>query len=184
MGNMFEQIMSDTAQNKKVISLAKKLGKKFSLKSGKDLENLTHLCYWLYVYGQPEKSALCCGIVDQIPFTNNFDIWTWVESIIALKMRILREQGENDKVEEYRPKLLISYEGEDKTLREILNGSLLYDENIKSNADDGDEKGANAWRFLQIVQLCIMRELGGSKKYPIEKLDKEIDRLKTILSTT
>ena len=184
MENMLEQIMSDTNQEKKVISLAKKIAKKFSLKSGKDLENLTHLCYWLYIYGQAEKSISLCKIVDQVPFVNNFDIWTWIEAITALQIRIFREQNDNDKIEEYRQRLIIGYEGEEETLRVIVNGSLLYDENIKSDTDEGDEKGANAWRFLQIVQLCIMRELGGSEIYPIEALDKEIDRLKNILSMT
>jgi len=182
MENLFETIVSDVTQNKKVISLAKKLALKCSLKSGKDLENLKDLCFWLYIYDRKEKARLACEIADNVPFENDFNIWTWVEVITALHIRILREQNKIDKIEAYRPRLMISYEGEAKLLCRILNGSLLYDDKIKVYEDEGDEKRANAWRFLQVGQLCIMRELGGSETYPIETLDKEIERLKSILS--
>jgi hypothetical protein len=94
--------------------------------------------------------------LDSIPFDSehpNFDIWTWVQSITALHMRILREQNQLDKVEEYRPRLTVQYEGEAKLLRRILNGSLLYIGKIKAYESEGDEKSANTWRFLQVNKL-------------------------------
>ena len=181
MKEIFERIASDTTQKKQVVSLAKKLVKKFSVKSGSDLEKLKDLCYWLYVQDQKDKSILVCEIVDQVSFENDFNIWTWIESIIALHIRIMREQNDIEKVEIYRTKLMTSYKEDPKLLSEILNGSGLYDDEIKSDENDGDEKGANTWRFLQLNQLCLMRELGGSSTYPIDKIDREIERLITLL---
>ena len=181
MENIFETIVSDKTQKKKVISFAKKLAKKYSLKSEKDLENLTNLCYWLYIYDQKDKARSICEIVDDVPFKNDFNIWTWVEVITALLMRILREQGDIEKIGEYRQRLTKSYEEDAELLHEVLNGSLLFNQKIKDCTDEGDLKGADAWNFLQVSQLCLMRELGGNETYPIETLDKEIDRLKAVL---
>ena len=181
---LIEQIALDKTQNKKIISLANKLVKQLRMTSKNDLENLTNLCYWLYIYDQKDRTVSLCKIVDRIPFENDYDIWTWVEITTMLHMRILREQNKIEEIEKYIPRIMQSYEGKEKLLRRLQNGSLLCDDRIKFFEEKNDEKGANAWRFSQIRALCKVRELGGSETYPIEIVDKEIDRLKTILADT
>jgi hypothetical protein len=55
---------------------------------------------------------------------------------------------------------------------------MLYDNKIQTSIEDGDDIAANEWRFSQFVSLCLMKELGGSEKYPIENIENQMEVLK------
>lgn len=180
MEKVFEQIISDTTQKKRVISLSKKLAKKCSLKSNEDLENLKNLAYWLYIYNKTDDSFQVCSILQNIDIPEERDLYTWLRLVFALNSRLLRERGDEEESKKYIEKIESMIKS--KVLKRILNGELLYDSKIKEWVEKGDEDSANNWRFLQIGMLCLIRELGGSETYPIEILDNEIGSLKAILS--
>ena len=48
MKNIFEEITKN-CNHKNVKKLCESLSKKISFKSGKDIEKLCHLAYWLYI---------------------------------------------------------------------------------------------------------------------------------------
>lgn len=70
--------------NKRIESLSKKVLKKMSFKSSKDLYNLKDLCYWLYIYGYTTELKNLYPVIFSLSFVSNWEIWVPVESILAL----------------------------------------------------------------------------------------------------
>lgn len=81
---MFQEI-AEQCPKKKIISLCKKLEKKLSFKSGKDVENLCHLTYWLYIYGFQEQCMQCISLTEEVPFNKDYAVWTFIHSMWGLK---------------------------------------------------------------------------------------------------
>ena len=180
---IIEQIALDKTQNEKVISLANKLAKHLNPKSEDYMETLEKLCYWLYIYDQKDNVTSLCKTVDAMSFVREYGILTRVASITMLYMRILREQNKAEEIEAYIPRIMQYYDHRDRLLRNIRKGYRLFGEDrIIDHEYHNDEEGANALRFREVIELCRVREFGGSEVYPVEKADKEIDRLKTILA--
>ena len=180
---IIEQIALDKTQNEKVISLANKLAKHLNPKSEDYMETLEKLCYWLYIYDQKDNVASLCKTVDAMSFVREYGILTRVASITMLYMRILREQNKIEEIEVYIPRIMQYYDHRDRLLRNIRKGCRLHGEyRIIDREYHNDEEVANEFRFREVIELCRVRELGGSEAYPVEKVDKEIDRLKTILA--
>ena len=89
----FEELAS-RYQEKKIISLCKKLHKSCSLSKSKDVANLCELAYYLYIFGYPKEVLDLVKIVDiEIPSKINYNIWTWILCIWGLEAYIHQENG-------------------------------------------------------------------------------------------
>lgn len=178
MRDVIERI-AFSVDKKKVQSLCKKILKKCNFKSSRDLDNVVDLATWLYIYGYDEKAVEVCDLLDGIPFTGNYDIWNRVDTVLCLKARILREQGELDGRKELldrindrrNPKLyvnLVDY------YRATLNANIRSGESLNSKAM------ANGWRLTKMKYAIHYREPGG---FPIsdEEFDRDIQDLINIL---
>ena len=176
------QNIIDTVDKKKVQSYCKKIIKKCSFKSVKDMRNLTGLVIWLYVYGFYDKIISISELIKNVEFTGNYTLWNEFDKIYCYKARILRERGEVheaqeiiDFVNQYRnPKLY-------PNLVDWFQNTL--DLNIK-NAIEQFKSKANeiSWREVKLETAIKYREAG---QFPIsdDELEKIIREQIGILST-
>ena len=60
------------------------------------MENLCHLAYWLYIYGEHQLCIECIEPSYDVPFDLNYNVWTFIHAMCGLQVRLLRECGEAD----------------------------------------------------------------------------------------
>ena len=169
---IFEQI-KETCQKKKVISLCNKLIKKCSFGSGADCENLCHLAYRLYVYGEKQLAMQCIALTHDVPFTKNYNVWTFIHDMWGLEMRLLREQGKEadaQKIAETMNIHLLTPGKIDTPERvpakeERRRSRFTYEDTIKKekieyHEREGNATDANAWRFIALLRMIGNTETG------------------------
>lgn len=140
----FEEIM-ERQDDKKIVSLCKKLNKKCSFASGADAANLCELAYRLYVMGAKEDALKVCEFTNiDIPTKINFNVWDFILFIWGLEAYIYNEDGRS----------------EDKEYRVSLMKKVW---STPKNASDTEEK---AWAFMQkifarksIEDVCDFNEI-------------------------
>ncbi len=170
MQEIIENIMN-TIDKKKVQSLCKKILKKCSFKSKNDLNNVSDLATWLYIYGYRDDAIKVCDILQVIEFSGNYDIWWHVDYCMCLKARIFRENGVIDgreglleRINEHRhPELYINLV---KWYRETLN------KNIKSEDEYHPKRINDGWRMCKLQHAIKYREAGN---HPISDEEFEAD---------
>ena len=140
----FEEIM-ERQDDKKIVSLCKKLNKKCSFASGVDAANLCELAYRLYVMGAKEDALKVCEFTNiDIPTKINYNIWDFILFIWGLEAYIYNENGRvRDKEER------------------IAQMKKVW--STPKNASDTEEK---AWAFMQkifarktIDSVCDINEI-------------------------
>ena len=99
MTEIIQSIM-DAVDKKKVQSYCKKVLKKCSFKSVKDMRNLTGLVIWLYVYGLYDEIISISELIKNVEFAGNYTLWNEFDKIYCFKARILRERGEVHEAQE------------------------------------------------------------------------------------
>ena len=140
----FEEIM-ERQDDKKIVSLCKKLNKKCSFASGADAANLCELAYRLYVMGAKEDALKVCEFTNiDIPTKINYNVWDFILFIWGLEAYIYNENGR----------------GRDKEER-IAQMKKVW--STPKNASDTEEK---AWAFMQkifarktIDSVCDIKEI-------------------------
>ena len=105
MQEAIAKIMS-LVDKKKVQSLCKKILKKCSFKSTKDLGNITDLATWLYIYGYSDIAITVCDFLTNYDFTGNYSLWSYVDYSLCLKARILREKKLTESREQLISKIM------------------------------------------------------------------------------
>ena len=140
----FEEIM-ERQDDKKIVSLCKKLNKKCSFASGADAANLCELAYRLYVMGAKEDALKVCEFTNiDIPTKINYNVWDFILFIWGLEAYIYNENGRvRDKEER------------------IAQMKKVW--STPKNASDTEEK---AWAFMQkifarktIDSVCDIKEI-------------------------
>jgi hypothetical protein len=184
MNNLFDEIM-ENCNHKKVMILCKKLGRKLSFKSGKDVENLCHLIYWLYILDKKELAKRCIELTHNIPFDQNYNVWDFLHSIWGLEIRLLFEEGKNkdaEKIKETIDRHLLTpskqfnetpeemQKHENKRRDRFVVDTQSYKNEIDDALKDGDIKSANDWRFIALLSLIGDTATG---LYPKLNKDKE-----------
>lgn len=178
MQELIEKIMA-TVEKKKVQSACRKILKKCSFKSSRDLVNITDLATWLYIYEYYDEAIAVCDLLKEFEFTGNYTLWDNADNALCLKARILREQGIAEgredileKVNEHRhPEL---YGNSVDWYRETLNI------NIKSEDNLNPKRIYDGWRLVKLKFAIRYREAGG---HPIsdEEFEADIQELVGVL---
>ena len=141
---LLEEIM-ERQDDKKIVSLCKKLNKKCSFASGADVANLCELAYRLYVMGAKEDALKVCEFTNiDIPEKINYNVWDFILFIWGLEAYIYNENGRvRDKEER------------------IVQMKKVW--STPKNASDTEEK---AWAFMQkifarktIDSVCDIKEI-------------------------
>lgn len=158
----------------KVLRLSKKLATKCSFKSGADMENLCHLSYWLYIYGQPELALAIITPTHALAFDGNYRVWTFIHLMWGLECRILRESGQETVAEErskqiddmlLTPNKLMSTRKEMESFEKKRRTRFTYPdigdvEKVNERLEAGKPKEANEWRFVGLLRLIGYTETG------------------------
>lgn len=158
---------------KKVESLCKKMIKKCSFKSGADIQNLSHLAYWLYVYGEPQLSLNCISVTHDVVFEQNYNVWDFIHAMWGLEIRLLKEQNKLDEAQKIieiinnhflTPTKIDTPEDtktrEAKRRERFTYESVIRKENIERDLQDKDIKSANEWRFIALLGMIGNTETG------------------------
>ena len=178
MTELIENIR-DTIDKKKVKSYCNKKLKKCSFKSERDLQNISGLATWLYIYGYYDEMIAVCDLVKDMEFEGDYDIWFVPEMTMCLKARVFRERGMLreaqilvDKINEHRdPGLYVN-------LVDIYEENM--DENIAEELKNRPRSLADGWRLCKLQFAINYREPGGFP-IPDEKFDNDIQELTAIL---
>ena len=178
MEELIQRII-DTVDKKKVQSLCKKILKKCSFKSSRDLDNVIDLAVWLYIYEYYDYSVSVCDILTGLEFTGNYNLWDSTDIALCLKARIMREQGITanreqllEKVNEHRhPELygnLIDW------YRGTVNKNIGFDDQYHPN------KIYPGWRLVKLKVAIKYKEAGG---HPIsdEEFESDIKEIVNLL---
>ena len=149
----------------------------FSFTKSSAMQNASDLAYWLGVFGRDDEALDVCEFLGEAEFTGRFDLWGAVEESLALQSRILRHRRKKGQA----AKCL-------ERIREVgfapmrLKGGLLIGEDgtagfldqVQCSLEAGSQTGAREWRLMAIKELCWMIELGGSKKWSVQKAEEEL----------
>lgn len=179
MTELIEYIM-ETVDKKCVQSNCKRILKKCSFQSSKDLSNVTELALWLYIYGFYDEVIKVCDLIKDVPFTGNYTLWDNVDAALCIKARLLRERG---KVKESQE--IIQLVNEHRHPELYINGlewfTKTLDINIESNLKDNFKTAAREWRLIKLKAAIKYREAGN---YPLsdEYFEDVIKELMSILS--
>lgn len=180
MTDLIEHIM-ETVDKKRVQSNCKRILKKCSFKSSKDLSNVTELALWLYIYGFYDEAIRVCDLIKDVPFTGNYTLWDNVDVALCIKARILREQGKQEESKE-----IIRLVNEHRHPELYINGVKWFTEtldiNIESNLKENFKAGAREWRLIKL-KVAIKYKEAGKFPLPDEYFENVIKELMDILST-
>jgi hypothetical protein len=156
-------------KDKFLAGLKKKIPKNFDFNSMECLENAMILAYWLYVFKKDGEAMEICGFLEQMKFSGKYDLWSFLENTLALHSRILQEKGSPEE-----SKKCINRINAAGFVKERLDGTQRYNQDIQNAARDGNKTEEKKFRLLDLTELCFMKELGGSKFFPAEKLEQLI----------
>ena len=71
MNELLQEIL-DTVDKKQVKTTCKRVMKKLSFKSVRDIENVADLALWLYIYDYYDYALQVCDLIKDVPFTGNY----------------------------------------------------------------------------------------------------------------
>ena len=185
---LFEEIM-ERQDDKKIVSICKKLNKKCSFASGADAANLCELAYRLYVMGAKEDALKVCEFTNiDIPTKINYNVWDFILFIWGLEAYIYNEDGRSED-KEYRVSLMKkvwstpknALDTEEKAwafMQKIFARKSIEDvcdiNEIEEAEAEGDKKSANATRLTALYNM-----IGYGITGFCPELEKNNDELKT-----
>lgn len=175
------QNIMDTISKKKVQSYCKKVLKKCSFKSSKDMKNLSGLVIWLYVYKFYDEVISICELIKNVEFAGNYTLWDEFDTIYCFKARILRERGEVQKAQE-----IIDFVNQYRNPRLYPNLVPWFQNTLELNIKNAKEQFSSksrelSWREVKLESAVKYREAG---QFPIsdEELELVISEQIAILS--
>lgn len=196
--SIFEEIYNKYPENKRMAILCKLLMKKCSFDSGKDAENLCHLAYWLYIYGDEETALAVSAYTHDAPFPGRaaFNVWSFILDVWGLECYILQKHGQTeaslaraDEIDRINQLPVGGRTAESvSALTDKIRIRTCYEDVICRDKIDhaSSEALANQYRF---TALFTMISWGATGHYPDlnlhhEELEKDIENYISILLKT
>ncbi|WNW12480.1 DUF6707 family protein [Pseudomonas sp. DTU_2021_1001937_2_SI_NGA_ILE_001] len=152
---------------------------KRSQKTAKSLlEAVVRLAYVLYSSGETEQAEQLVGPLSEIPFSNSYDYWTWIEAALVLKGTLAKAAGDKIAFTEALQTAQLALEtGTELQVsvkaavhQRFLNGQMLDD----SFDQEDDERDAFEMRINYLMTLCKIRFFGGSETWPDVRTESAI----------
>lgn len=162
--------------NKKIIQRdCKKLKKKFSINSSKDLGILTELIVLLYIFGGYEDAIGLYKFIAEVPFDGNYTVWTQIVNGRLTVARIYNENGEFEKALRILDGILPTMKPE-----LYLNQKMcleLYDSNINDAIERKSKRDIISWSLIKFEMMIRFAEI---PDFPLDKetLNYEIKQMK------
>jgi hypothetical protein len=166
----------------KIIAQAKVKLKKFRWGHSESLQSAVRLGVLLHAVNRDDEVLEIWQSIGQIHFDGTFNLWSAVEKALALQSWLMRRRGEIDQAN-----MCVARIREAGFVEERLNGSLLdRNDTIKESVKDGDTKSELQGRLILAGELAFIGELGGSKVFPIERVERDwaenMDRLRLLIT--
>lgn len=158
---------AENEQIKFLQGVKKKAAKSFSLTRMDSLYKTHDLAYALYIFGRVDECVEVCVTAARVEFSGNFNIWSPVETTLALYARILGEKGDKGGSTAVMERVRAAGFVEGR-----LTGLLLKDKEMQDAINEGSKTDERDWRMCQMSELCFMKELGGSQAYPVDAIEK------------
>lgn len=164
--------------------LMKRVAKDFGWTRQGSLWGVAEVAYLLHVLGRDDDALEAARFLGQYQFAGNKNLWSAVEAALALAARMERERGREDEAVECVRRIRQAGFGVNR-----LDGiSLRYHARaVKLYVKAADVKGELAARVRLAQELCCLIELGGSKKYPVQELERTFrenaDRLRAMVDS-
>ena len=154
----------------KALAQAKaKLSKSFKWSKAQCLYDATALAVLLHVFDRDDEALEVCRALGRIQFDGKFSPWSGVETALTLQARLLRLRGETTDADECVRRVREAGYSDNR-----LDGSLLDRNGTVSLAvKDGNKKSELAGRVTMAKEIAFIIELGGSKKCPVDRMEKE-----------
>ncbi len=165
----------------------KRAATKFAFTKSTSMRDAEDVAFWLFVFRRNDEALEVCRFLSTYEFAGRFDLWNSVETSLALESRLLRAAGKKGAAKKCVDRIRAV-----GVLPMRLKGGLLIGEG--GTAGSLDQVGyciaenrladAREWRLMALKELCVMIELGGSKKWPIARAEKEFQSQLDILRST
>lgn len=163
--------IKEKSPEKIIQKCCKKIQKKLSMKSVKDIGNVTELVNVLYINGQREDAIKVCDLLKDLEFIGDYTIWENVKDARLMKAHILRELDRSEEADHIVNEIM---KNEDK---KVWNNQIkclqLYDTNIEAAKERNAKKEIMGWRLIKFEMLIRFYEL---PNFPVNKMNiqKEI----------
>jgi hypothetical protein len=175
-------VASQVTDYPKTARLANALANNFKSTVVDSLERTKNLAYQLYVQDRSDLCLQVCQLLNDLIFTHNYNIWTWVALTLALEWKLQTQAGELIQAQRCAAILRSTYELSDpvaqaqgaKNLAWRINGGLRYDDQIAQAVQRGDTTAEKSYRQLQLGALLCIQALGGSATLPLPELERQL----------
>ena len=142
--------------------------KDFRWTTKRSLEDAMYLAYWSYVFGRNDDALQVCEFLSQLQFSGDYNLWTWIELSLALEARLLRISNKQQESAECVARIWDAGFVQERLEGLLLNGK---ERKIAYAVSDCDKVRERDWRAIMMLELCIIRELGGSEQLPVYRLE-------------
>jgi hypothetical protein len=164
----------DQETDKFLAKLKKKASTNFSWTKKDALKNAEKLAYWLYVFERENQALEVCRFLGTLQFSGNFNLWTWVELTLVLQSRILRLRHQESEAADCLKRIDAAGFVAERLTGRLLDGQL---ESMQEAVTEKDKTGEREWAMIALSESCFVLELGGSAKWPVEKVEQQIGNL-------
>lgn len=177
-----EQILSDISTADAVLARHLAQLPKARKKTAKALlESLSRLAHVLLATGNRVQAERLADAFSGIPFANNYDYWTWIESAVILKGCLAREAGDEEawqRALNTATQALGSGTQLQVTVKAAVQQRFLEGQTLDTRfAQQADDRDAFVLRLNYFMALLRIRFFGGSEAWPVLALDEEIQQL-------
>jgi hypothetical protein len=182
MEELLNKIREKNTQ-KRIVSLCNMLEKKCSFKSGKDVENLSFLALWLYIYGNSKLALELCQTTYNVTFDQNFNVWAFMHFTWGLEARILRENGDLETSRKIcetinrqwlTPNKIFNtpekmHEFEMKRRARFIYEDVAQKKKIAFYESENKKDDANTYRLIALQSLILYSEIGVFPDFELHK---------------
>lgn len=182
-------VASRLAAHPRLLRLATSLAKGFKPTVAASLQRAQQLAYGLYVYEHRDLCLQVCRLLNDVPFEQDYNRWTWVEFTLALEWKLRSEAGERAAAQACLALMQAAAAQGDPSVQRInaaalqnrLSGALLRSQEIAEAERFGDRASARTYRFLHLGELLFLQAHGGSAEFPINAMEQEVTTQLTVL---
>lgn len=181
--DIFASIAAAVPGHKKLARSATSLAKSFKPTVAESLRRTSDLAYWLYVYERPDLALQACGLLNDLPFKNDYNLWTWVEATLALEWKLRTLAGEAARAQACAEAIRATYQlGNElerttkaRVLERRLKGNELYDERIQQAEQESDKPLEESLRLIQLKELLFLQALRSPSDADRSDLERQAD---------
>ena len=155
------------------------------------LESVVKLAYVLFATGDAQRASHIANAVSEIPFSNSYDYWTWVEAAQVMKGKLALDAGSNAVFEAARQSAAAALEsGTELQVTVKANVHKRFMDGLTLDADFEEETDVVCEFDMRVVYIMALMKIaffGGSEKWPLDKIDAEVttslERIKELVAT-